>query len=146
MAITHSHKLVLPADANHYGTLYAGAMLRWTLEAGYATAWKHVGPEANLVLRRVLNMECLRPVPVGVVAEIQGAVIRRTTAYLICGLVGTPWDGGTQWAEALFGFAQVNPDGKPTHLPDRLPAVSVPPGEVWERLERRMNKLLRLRS
>src|SRR4051812_36611472 len=59
MSIPHSHKLVLPADANHYGTLYAGAMLRLMLEAGYATAWKHVGPEANLVLRRVLNMECL---------------------------------------------------------------------------------------
>lgn len=146
MAITHSHKLVLPADANHYGTLYAGAMLRWTLEAGYATAWKHVGPEANLVLRRVLNMECLRPVPVGVVAEIQGAVVRRTTAYLVCALVGVAWDDGGPWAEALFGFAQVNPDGKLTHFPDHLPAVSAPAGEVWERLERRMNKLLRLRS
>src|SRR5262245_58180024 len=66
MSITHSHKLVLPSDANHHGTLYAGAMLRLVLEAGYATSWKHIGPEANLVLRRVLNMECLRPVPVGV--------------------------------------------------------------------------------
>ena len=147
MAITHSHKLVLPADANHYGTLYAGAMLRLMLEAGYATAWKHVGPEANLVLRRVLNMECLRPVPVGVVVEIQGAVLHRTAAYLVCGLVGTPWDDdGGVWAEALFGFAQVKPDGKLTHFPDRLPAVSAPSGDVWERLDRRMNKLLKLRS
>ncbi|HEY1187264.1 MAG TPA: hotdog domain-containing protein [Gemmata sp.] len=144
-AITHSHKLVLPADANHHGTLYAGAMLRLVLEAGYATAWKHIGPEANLVLRRVLNMECLRPVPVGVVVEIQGTVLHRTAAYLVCGLVGMPWDGGAPWAEALFGFAQVNPDGKLTHFPDHLPAVSRPPGEVWERLEKRMNKVLRLR-
>ncbi|MDY3551066.1 hotdog domain-containing protein [Gemmata sp. JC717] len=145
MAITHSHKLVLPADANHHGTLYAGAMLRLVLEAGYATAWKHIGPEANLVLRRVLNMECLRPVPVGVVVEIQGAVLHRTAAYLVCGLVGMPLDDGTQWAEALFGFAQVSPDGKLTHFPASLPAVSRPAGEVWERLEKRMNKLLRLR-
>ena len=85
---TASHKLVLPSDANHHGTLYAGAMLRFVLEAGYATAWKHIGTDANLVLRRVLNMECLRPVPVGVVAEIQGAVLYRTAAYLVCGLVG----------------------------------------------------------
>jgi acyl-CoA hydrolase len=146
MVLTHSHKLVLPSDANHYGTLYAGAMLRLMLEAGYATAWKHVGPEANLVLRRVLNMECLRPVPVGVVAEIQGAVLHRTTAYLVCGLVGTPWDDGGVWAEALFGFAQVRPDGKLTPFPDHLPAVGTPAGEVWARLEKRMNKLLKLRS
>ena len=146
MSITYSHKLVLPSDANHHGTLYAGAMLRLVLEAAYATAWKHVGPEANLVLRRVLNMECLRPVPVGVVVEIQGAVLRRTAAYLVCGLVGAPLeeDDGP-WVEALFGFAQVKPDGKLTHFPDSLPAVTVPTGEIWERLERRMNKVLRVR-
>ena len=26
--MTHYHRLVLPTDANHHGTLYAGAMLR----------------------------------------------------------------------------------------------------------------------
>lgn len=146
MPITHSHKLVLPSDANHHGTLYAGAMLRLVLEAGYATAWKHIGPEANLVLRRVLNMECLRPVPVGVVVEIQGAVIHRTAAYLVCGLVGMPWDDDeAPWMEALFGFAQVRDDGRLTHFPEKLPAMAVPAGEVWERLSRRMNKLLRAR-
>jgi acyl-CoA hydrolase len=145
MAITHSHKLVLPSDANHHGTLYAGAMLRLVLEAGYATAWKHIGAEANLVLRRVLNMECLRPVPVGVVVELQGVVLHRTAAYLVCGLVGAPWDDNGPWAEALFGFAQVTPEGKLAHFPDRLPNLVVPPGDVWERLTRRMTKLLRLR-
>jgi acyl-CoA hydrolase len=145
MSITHSHKLVLPADANHHGTLYAGAMLRLVLEAGYATAWKHVGPQANLVLRRVLNMECLRPVPVGVVVELQGVVLRRSAAYLVCGLVGMPWDDEEPWAEALLGFAQVTETGKLTHFPDRLPAVHVPPGKVWERLAGRMTKLLRVR-
>jgi acyl-CoA hydrolase len=146
MSTVPSHKLVIPADANHHGTLYAGAMLRFALEAGYATAWKHVGPQANLVLRRVLNMECLRPVPVGVVAEIQGTVLHRTAAYLICGLVGTPLhpDQGP-WLEALLGFAQVDDDGRLAHFPDRLPAVELPDGEAWPRLEARLRKLLRLR-
>ena len=125
MSTTPSHKLVLPSDANHHGTLYAGAMLRFALEAGYATAWKHVGPQANLVLRRVLNMECLRPVPVGVVVEIQGTVLHRTSAYLICGLVGTPLgpDQG-EWLEALLGFAQVDDGGRLSHFPTDLPAFS----------------------
>ncbi len=147
MSITHTHKLVLPADANHHGTLYAGAMLRLALEAAYATAWKHIGPEANLVLRRVLNMECLRPVPVGVVVEIQGAVLYRTAGYLICGLVGIPWDNeaADPWMEALFGFAQVTAKGKLTQFPEALPPVARPPGTVWQRLEQRMAKLLRSR-
>ena len=146
MSTVPSHKLVIPADANHHGTLYAGAMLRFALEAGYATAWKHIGPQANLVLRRVLNMECLRPVPVGVVAEIQGTVMHRTSAYLVCGLVGTPLhaDQGP-WLEALLGFAQVDDDGRLAHFPDHLPAVGLPDGEAWPRLEARLRMLLRLR-
>ena len=83
--------------------------------------------------------------PVGVVVEIQGAVLHRTAAYLVCGLVGVPLDEDGPWAEALFGFAQVKPDGKLTHFPERLPPVTIPIGESWERLERRMSKLLRVR-
>src|SRR3954470_18446263 len=119
MPSTASHKLVLPADANHHGTLYAGAMLRFALEAGYATAWKHVGPDANLVLRRVLNLECLRPVPVGTVIEIEGVVLHRTRAYLVTGLLGTPLKKGDgPWLEALLGFAQVDDAGKVDALPE----------------------------
>ena len=71
MVQTLYHRLILAAYANHKNTLYAGSVLRLTLEAGYATAWRNVGPQANLVLRRVLNLECLRPVPVGTVIEIE---------------------------------------------------------------------------
>lgn len=143
---TLSHKLILPSDSNHHGTLYAGAMLRYMLEAGYATAWKHVGPKANLLLRRVLNLECLRPVPVGTVAEVQGAVIHRSAAYLVCALVGAPLDGDAgPWAEALFGFAQVDESGKLTHFPDDLPPIEQPSGEPWVRLAGRLRKLVRVR-
>jgi hypothetical protein len=75
MVQTLYHRLIVPADSNHKNTLYAGSLLRLALEAGYATAWKHIGPQANLVLRRVLNLECLHPVPVGTVIKIEGAVI-----------------------------------------------------------------------
>ena len=94
MSLTLYHRLILPADANHHGTLYAGSLLRIALEAGYATAWRHAGHQANLILRRVLNLECLRPVPVGTVIEIQGAVVHRSQAYLVTGLLGTPLGPG----------------------------------------------------
>jgi acyl-CoA hydrolase len=140
------HRLILPADANHHSTLYAGSLLRIALEAGYATAWRHAGHQANLVLRRVLNLECLRPVPVGTVIEIQGAVVHRSQAYLVTGLLGTPL-GPEQgpWLEALVGFAQVDEAGQPAALPDAAGPGEVPASDAWRRLGERLNKLLLLR-
>src|SRR5271165_4395024 len=143
MGPTQYHRLILPADANHHGTLYAGMLLRLALEAGYATAWKHVGTDANLVLRRVLNLECLRPVPVGTVIEIEGAVLHRSQAYLVTGLLGTPLTQGEgPWLEALLGFAQVDEAGRADALPDGAGPAETPEGESWRRLKERMQKLL----
>ena len=144
--MTHYHRLILPADANHHATLYAGSLLRLALEAGYAAAYRHVGVNANLVLRRVLNLECLRPVPVGTVIEIQGAVLHRAQAYLVAGLVGTPLAPGEgPWLEALLGFAQVDDAGRPDGLPEGAGPEEGPDGEAWQRLHERMRKLLHLR-
>src|SRR5262249_50284468 len=133
-------------DANHHGTLYAGTLLRLALEAGYAAAWKHVGTQANLVLRRVLNLECLRPVPVGTVIEIEGTVLHRSQAYLVTGLLGTPLGPGQgPWLEALLGFAQVDEAGKVDALPEGAGPGAVPDTEPWRRLGERMHKLLHVR-
>jgi acyl-CoA hydrolase len=146
MAQTFYHRLILPADSNHKNTLYAGSLLRLALEAGYATAWRHVGPQANLVLRRVLNMECLRPVPVGTVIEIEGAVLHRTQAYLVTGLLGAPLgEGQGPWLEALLGFAQVDEAGRPDALPEGAGPGVVPDSESWRRLDERLHKLIHLR-
>jgi acyl-CoA hydrolase len=146
VTLTYYHRLILPTDANHHGTLYAGSLLRLALEAGYATGWRHAGTRANLVLRRVLNLECLRPVPVGAVIEIQGAVLHRAQAYLIAGLLGTPLAPSEgPWLEALLGFAQVDENGRPDTLPEGAGPAEAPEGEAWQRLSERMHKLLHLR-
>jgi acyl-CoA hydrolase len=146
MVQTLYHRLILPTDANHKNTLYAGSLLRLALEAGYATAWKHVGPQANLVLRRVLNLECLRPVPVGTIIEIEGAVLHRTQAYLVTGLIGAPLEAGQgPWLEALLGFAQVDDTGRPDALPEGAGVGEVPDSDSWRRLDERLHKLLHLR-
>jgi acyl-CoA hydrolase len=146
MPIICSHRLILPADANHYGTLYAGSLLRMALEAGYATAYRHVGPDANLVLRRVLNLECLRPVPVGTVVEIQGLVLHAGPAYLVTGLVGAPLapEAGP-WLESLMGFAQVNEHGAATGFPQELALDPLPAAAPWPRLFEKLQKLAALR-
>lgn len=146
MVLTHHHRLILPADANHYGTLYAGSLVRLAVEAGYAAAWRHVGTEANLVLRRVLNLECLRPVPVGTVIEIEGTVLHRAQAYLVTGLIGKPLAAGQPpWLEALLGFAQVDTEGRPDALPEGAGPGLVPDSDEWRRLAERLQRLLHIR-
>jgi acyl-CoA hydrolase len=144
--MTHYHRLILPTDANHHGTLYAGSLLRLALEAGYGAAWRHAGTRANFLLRRVLNLECLRPVPVGTVIEIQSAVLHRAQAYLVTGLLGTPLSPGEgPWLEALFGFAQVDETGRPDSLPEDAGPAETPEDPAWHRLVERLHKLLHLR-
>jgi acyl-CoA hydrolase len=106
---TTTHRLVLPADANHYGTLYAGSLLKYGLEAAYAAATRGVGPEANLMLRRVLSVECRRTVPVGTLVELQGAILQVRQCYIDVGVVGMPLaNGEVPWMDGLFGFVQVD--------------------------------------
>src|ERR1700679_1134730 len=83
---TLAHHLVLPRDANHHGTLYAGVLVSLALEAGYATAFRAAGLNANLVLKRVLDLRCYEPVPVGRVVQISEREILCTSAQI----AGTP--------------------------------------------------------
>jgi len=142
---TTSHRLVLPADANHHGTLYAGSLLRYALEAAYASACRGVGAGANLMLRRVLSMECRRAVPVGALVEIRGAVLQVRQGYLVVGVVGMPLAGQTlPWMDGLLGFAQVDATGLPVDLPELIDPVAASP--LWQPLLVRLEKLADVRG
>jgi acyl-CoA thioesterase YciA len=140
-----SHRLVLPADANHHGTLYAGSLLRYALEAGYAAASRGAGPAANLVLRRVLSVECRQGVPVGTLVELRAAVIEVRQCYLAVAVVGMPLEGqAVPWMDGLMGFVQIGADG----LPVPLPAVveTAPAGPLWQPLVDRLERIGRIRG
>lgn len=141
---TLTHRLVLPADANHYGTLYAGALLKIALEAGYSTAYRIVGFEANLVLRRVLDLQCYRPVNVGTVIEIRGTTLLAQRTYMVVGLVGSPLPGERgPWMDGIMSFVQVR-DGRPAAFPVTVADYD---GEDtgWVGLRERARKLMHIR-
>jgi acyl-CoA hydrolase len=143
---TRSHHLVLPRDANHYGTLYAGSLLSLALEAGYATAFRIAGPHASLVLKRVLDLRCYDPVAVGHVVEIRGTEVFRARAHLVIALYGSPLPGRRgRWMDGLMQFVQVDSTG-------RAEPLGVPPHEVepeleepWPALRARCRRLLAIR-
>ncbi|HWE35588.1 MAG TPA: hotdog domain-containing protein [Isosphaeraceae bacterium] len=148
VAETLTHRLVLPRDANHHGSLYAGALMTLALEAGYATAYRAVGATANLVLKRVLDLRCYEPVPVGRVVEIRGREVHRARAQVVVALIGTPLPGrGGPWMDGLMQFVQVDPAGRPEPLAGEPPTAvddDLPP--PWPPLRGRALRLLAVRS
>jgi acyl-CoA hydrolase len=143
-----THRLILPRDANHHGTLYAGAMLALALEAGYATAYRGVGRSANLVLKRVLDLRCVEPVPIGRVVEIRSRELRRARAHVIVGLTGTPLTGRTRpWMDSIMQFVQVDETGHPEPLEgDVGEGLVVELPDFWAALAERARRLLAIRG
>src|SRR3954468_9608322 len=114
---TLTHRLILPRDANHHGTLYAGVLLSLALEAAYATAYRAAGLNANLVLKRVLDVRCYAPVPIGRVVEIRGAEVHRARAQVVVAVHGSPLAGAPgPWMDGLMQFVQVDEAGHPVPL------------------------------
>jgi acyl-CoA thioesterase YciA len=144
---TLTHHLVLPRDANHHGTLYAGALLSLALEAGYASAFRAAGLNANLVLKRVLDLRCYAPVPVGRVILIRGRQIIRARAHVVVGLWGSPLaDRQSPWMDSLMQFVQVDTEGRPQPL-DGEPQVETEELDgPWRTLHERARKLLHIRQ
>ena len=63
-----------------------------------------------------------------------------------CATRATPLEAGQDpWLEALLGFAQVDDAGRPDSLPPSESPIEVPDSEPWQRLQQRLQKLLRLR-
>lgn len=144
---TVTHRLILPRDANHHGTLYAGVLLSLALEAAYATAYRAAGLHANLVLKRVLDVRCYEPVPIGRVVEIRGREVYRARAQVVVALFGTPLpDRPSPWMDSLMQFVQVDENGRPEPL-EEVPAEGLPDLEApWLALRDRGLRLLAIRS
>jgi acyl-CoA hydrolase len=146
-AETLTHRLVLPRDANHHGTLYAGTLLALALEAGYATAFRAAGLNANLVLKRVLDLRCYEPVAVGNVVQIRGRQIHRGSAQIVVALWGTPLlDSALPWMDAIMQFVQIDPAGRPEPLNEEPDGEPIALDSPWLTLRERARKLLRIRQ
>jgi acyl-CoA thioesterase YciA len=144
---TLAHHLILPRDANHHGTLYAGVLLSMALEAGYATAFRAAGLNANLVLKRVLDLRCYEPVPVGRVVQIRGREIHRARAQIVVALLGSSdADQPSAWMDGLMQFVQVDAEGRPVPLEDEPEEDVLVLDVPWSHLRDRARKLLQIRQ
>ncbi|MBI2869815.1 MAG: acyl-CoA thioesterase [Chloroflexi bacterium] len=66
--------LIRPEDLNHHGTLFAGQMAKWLLEAGLIAASRLVGRPEDIVCVRINSMTFKKPVNNGELIEIKSRV------------------------------------------------------------------------
>ncbi len=63
--------LIRPEDLNHHGTMFAGQMAKWLVEAGLITASRLVGKPEDIVCVKVDGMTFKKPLNNGDLIEIK---------------------------------------------------------------------------
>ena len=66
--------LVKPEDLNHHGTLFAGQMAKWLVEAGLMTVSRLVGKPEDVVCVQLNGMTFKKPVNNGDLIEVRTRV------------------------------------------------------------------------
>lgn len=73
-------QLILPAQANHYDTLFGGDGVALMVRAAFVAAGR--AAQARVVLAACHEVRLLRPVPVGCVLTLTAEVVRRGCSSL----------------------------------------------------------------
>ena len=66
--------MVRPQDLNHHGTLFAGQMASWLVEAGFIAAARLCGKPEDIVCVQVNEMTFKKPINLGDVIEIKSQI------------------------------------------------------------------------
>lgn len=66
--------IIRPEDLNHHGTLFAGQMAKWLVEAGFIMASRLVGKPEDVVCVQVNSMTFKKPLNNGDLIELKSRV------------------------------------------------------------------------
>ena len=118
-AITMS-RVVMPADANHYGYVHGGTIMRLVDEAAFAVATRHTG--MNVVTASVDQMSFEAPVQLGDVLTIKASLnyVGRTSMEIGVRVETERLKTREtlRVGAAYLTMVALGPDGKPTPAPD----------------------------
>ncbi|CAM3987396.1 acyl-CoA thioesterase [Paracidovorax anthurii] len=112
-----SHALVLPAQANHRGTLFAGHGLQWMSQAAFLAARGRAGRE--VVMAGVTGVRFIAPVPVGRQLTLRARVSRvGRTSMTVCvtGLSTGPGGACEEALSGVFEMVAVDAAGRPAAI------------------------------
>lgn len=111
------HELVLPAHANHHGTLFAGQGLQLMAKVAFLAARSLAQHE--VVMAGVTGVEFLAPVPVGYQLTLRGWVSRlgrSSMTVCVTGLADRPGVPTEEVLKGVFEMVAVDSAGRPTAM------------------------------
>lgn len=107
--------MILPEQANHYGTLFGGEGLSLLAKAAFVTASRYA--RADVVMAGAEGVRFIAPVPTGALLEMTGTVTRQGRSSLtvrVEGTAETPRTGARQPVmHADFEMVAVDGSGRP---------------------------------
>lgn len=116
--MTETTQLILPKQANHYGTLFAGEALSMMASAAYAVASRYA--RGNVVLASADALRFTAPVPVGTLFTLRAEILRVTRSTLIVEVTAFAEDTQTGArhgaAQGQFTMVAVNDHGRPRKI------------------------------
>ncbi|MHC1604718.1 MAG: acyl-CoA thioesterase [Candidatus Methanofastidiosia archaeon] len=131
-------RLVKASDLNHHGTLFAGQMAKWIVEACFVETAKLNKRTDNLVCVKIHGLEFKKPIENGDIVDMEAEVVHEgKTSLTVLGRVYVSRHEKNHILETLVTFVTLGEDGKPAphNIKIEIPA-SGEKHEIWERLEK----------
>jgi acyl-CoA hydrolase len=106
------HHVVMGADLNHHGTLFAGQGAKWFVEAGFIAAANLTAP-ANIVCVNIHGMLFKKPVPAGTIIRYESKVVLTGNTRLVTYVRVVKSKNGEFIVDGFMTFVHVGLDGQP---------------------------------
>lgn len=104
--------LVKSEDLNHHGTLFAGRMAEWFVEASFIAAAGLHGNPADIVCIKIHGMKFPTPVGKGSLLFLYSKVVRAGTTSLTVYTYSTAGNEDTVLTDGFVSFVCVDDKGK----------------------------------
>lgn len=106
------HHVVMGADLNHHGTLFAGQGAKWFVEAGFVAAANITSPDC-IVCVNIHGMHFKTRVPLGTVVRFEGKMVLSGQTRLIAYVKAVKSENEEHIVDGFLTFVHVDRQGHP---------------------------------
>lgn len=126
------HHVVMGADINHHGTLFAGQGAKWFVEAGFIAASNLTSPE-NIVCVNIHGMQITTPAPIGTIIRYESKVILTGKTRVISYIKAVKSKNDELLVDGFITFVHVDFKGRPLPHGITIECVTPEDQELQER-------------